>query len=206
MKCPSIGQGDELVSPADRLSAGEPFSRWRNMNSTSGILGVTDVVRDFYDLYPYPRPVDTLEKYLKLWQDESRRRADFHLFWPAKPYQKDFSILVAGCGTSQAAKHAMRWPEAHITGIDFSSKSVRCTEELKNKYHLNNLEVKQLPIEEVSELGKTFDQIVCTGVLHHLADPDAGLRALRGALKPDGAMHLMVYAPYGRAGSYMLPA
>ena len=50
----------------------------------------------------------------------------------------------------------------------------------------------------------SFDQIVCTGVLHHLADPDAGLRALRSVLKPDGAMHLMVYAPYGRTGIYML--
>ena len=38
----------------------------------------------------------------------------------------------------------------------------------------------------------------------HLADPDAGLSALRGVLKPDGAMHLMVYAPYGRTGIYML--
>src|SRR5205085_11124423 len=28
--------------------------------------------------------------------------------------------------------------------------------------------------------------------------------ALRGVLKPDGAMHLMVYAPYGRAAIYML--
>ncbi len=45
---------------------------------------------------------------------------------------------------------------------------------------------------------------MCTGVLHHLADPDAGLKALRDVLKPDGAMHLMVYAPYGRTGIYML--
>ena len=37
-----------------------------------------------------------------------------------------------------------------------------------------------------------------------MRDPDAGLAALRGVLKPDGAMHLMVYAPYGRTGIYML--
>jgi len=41
-------------------------------------------------------------------------------------------------------------------------------------------------------------------VLHHLPDPDTGLRALRGVLKSDGALHLMVYAPYGRTGVYML--
>ena len=50
----------------------------------------------------------------------------------------------------------------------------------------------------------SFDQIICTGVLHHLAEPDAGLRALRDVLNPDEAMHLMVYAPYGRTGIYML--
>src|SRR5262249_17840177 len=49
-----------------------------------------------------------------------------------------------------------------------------------------------------------FDLIVCTGVLHHLANPDEGLRALRDVLKSDGAMYLMVYAPYGRTGVYML--
>src|SRR4029077_1048799 len=55
-----------------------------------------------------------------------------------------------------------------------------------------------------SELDAKFDHVVSTGVLHHLPDPDAGLGALRSVLKPDGAMHLMVYAPYGRAGIYML--
>ena len=49
-----------------------------------------------------------------------------------------------------------------------------------------------------------FDQIVCTGVLHHLRDPDIGLRALRNVLAPNGAMHVMVYAAYGRAGIYMM--
>jgi SAM-dependent methyltransferase len=129
---------------------------------------------------------------------------DYHLFWPDRSYKEDFSILVAGCGTSQAAKHALRWPAARVTGIDISETSVRCTEELKRKHNLTNLEVYQLPIGGVTELGTAFDQIVCTGVLHHLANPDAGLSALREVLKPHGAMHLMVYAPYGRAGIYMV--
>jgi SAM-dependent methyltransferase len=98
----------------------------------------------------------------------------------------------------------MRWPKAQVTGIDLSATSVRCTEELKRKYDLSNLQVYQLSIDRVTDLKTTFDQIVCTGVLHHLADPDAGLAALRDVLKPDGAMHLMVYAPYGRTGIYML--
>ena len=167
-------------------------------------LDVSGEVRDFYDRYPYPPPLENLEKYQRQWQDPQRRRADFHLFWPDRAYKEDQSILVAGCGTSQAAKHALRWPAAQIFAIDCSATSVRRTEQLKKKYDLKNLEVRQLPIEQATDLGMSFDQIVCTGVLHHLPDPDAGLSALRTVLKPDGAMQLMVYAPYGRAGVYML--
>ena len=171
---------------------------------SSPSLDTADEVRSFYDRYPYPRPVDSLEQYSRLWEDPQRRRADHHLFWPDRPYREDHSILIAGCGTSQAAKHALRWPTAEVTGIDISATSVHCTEELKRKYNLKNLQVHQLPIEQVNRLGMSFDQIVCTGVLHHLPDPDAGLAALHDVLKPDAAMHLMVYAPYGRAGIYML--
>lgn len=170
----------------------------------SSLTGVTKEVQDFYERYPYPQPIDSLEKYRQLWQDQQRRRADYHLFWPDKPYREDYSILIAGCGTSQAAKHALRWPIAQVTGIDFSTTSVRWTEKLKQKYNLNNLQVRQLPIEQVYKLEKNFDQIVCTGVLHHLSDPDTGLKALHDVLHPDGVMHLMVYAPYGRTGIYML--
>jgi hypothetical protein len=41
-------------------------------------------------------------------------------------------------------------------------------------------------------------------VLHHLSDPDQGLCALRDVLRPGGAMRVMVYARYGRAGVYMM--
>jgi SAM-dependent methyltransferase len=165
---------------------------------------VAAAVKDFYERYPYPRPTDDLDNYRRRWQDPNRRRADFHLFWPDKPYAEERTILVPGCGTSQAAKHAARCPAARVIGIDVSATSVRHTEDLKRKYDLGNLAVYQLSIDRVGELGRTFDEIVCTGVLHHLANPEAVLRALRDVLDPDGAMHLMVYAPYGRAGIYML--
>jgi SAM-dependent methyltransferase len=161
-------------------------------------------VQAFYERYPYPPPIDDLDTYRQRWQDRERRRAEFHLSWPTKPYREDYSILVAGCGTSQAAKYAIRSPAAHVTGIDFSATSVAHSEQLKRKYQLDNLLIEQLPLERVGELGKTFDQVICTGVLHHLPDPAVGLRALRGVLEPRGAMHLMVYAPYGRSGIYML--
>jgi len=160
-------------------------------------------VSAFYETHPYPPPVDDLQAYRQAW-DDRRRRAESHLFWPAEPYRDDRSILVAGCGTVQAAHYAVRWPHARIVGIDVSAKSIAFTQQLKRIYALSNLEVRQLAVERAAELGEAFAHVVCTGVLHHLPDPDAGLRALRDVLVPTGAIHVMVYAPYGRAGIYML--
>ncbi|MFB3119983.1 MAG: class I SAM-dependent methyltransferase, partial [Stenotrophomonas maltophilia] len=163
-----------------------------------------DDVREFYDLLPYPAPLKDLDQYRKLWLNRDRSRWLFSLFWPCKSFREDQDILVAGCGTSQAAKHALREPKARVTAIDISETSLQHTRSLKEKYHLDNLELHQIPIEEVEGLGRSFDKIVCTGAIHHLPDPGIGLRALRGVLKPEGAVHIMVYAPYGRTGIYML--
>jgi SAM-dependent methyltransferase len=160
-------------------------------------------VSEFYERHPYPPPVDDLDLYRLSW-DGKRRRAESHLFWPSEPYRDHRKILVAGCGTAQAARYAVRWPNARVVGIDLSETSVAFERELKRKHRLENLELYELPVERAGELGKSFEHVVCTGVLHHLEDPDAGLRALRDVLAPGGAMHLMVYAPYGRAGVYML--
>jgi SAM-dependent methyltransferase len=164
----------------------------------------SEEVRDFYERMPYPAPLTSLDEHHDLYKNRDRRRAEFHLIWPAKQPQENQEILIAGCGTSQAARYALREPDARITAIDVSETSLRHTRELQRKYNLENLELHQLPIERVREIGRSFDLVVCTGVLHHLPDPDYGLRALRDVLRPSGAMRLMVYARYGRAGIYMM--
>ena len=164
----------------------------------------TDPIYEFYTNHPVPPPIVDLETNRETWQDENVHHAEFHLLWPNKEYRADLDVLVAGCGTWQAAKYALSHPAAHVMAIDISPSSLGYTAELQKKYDLNNLELQQLPIENVAELDHQFDLIMCTGVLHHMADPDAGLRALRSVLKPDGAMHLMVYGLYGRAGIYMI--
>jgi SAM-dependent methyltransferase len=164
----------------------------------------TEEIRDFYERMPYPAPLASLDKHRDLYKNRERRRAEFHLIWPADQSRANQEILIAGCGTSQAARYALREPDARITAIDISETSLRHTRDLQRKYDLENLEVHQLAIESVKELGRSFDLVVCTGVLHHLPDPDRGLRALRDVLSPRGAMRLMVYARYGRAGIYMI--
>ncbi len=161
-------------------------------------------VRAFYESHPYPAPLANLDRHRELYRNPGRRRAVSLLLWPTKEPARNRKILIAGCGTSQAVIHAMREPDAHVTGIDISETSLSHTRGLQRKYDLQNLDLHRLAIEDVGEIGQTFDEIVCTGVLHHLPDPDLGLRSLRAVTAEDGALHIMVYAAYGRAGIYMM--
>jgi SAM-dependent methyltransferase len=49
-----------------------------------------------------------------------------------------------------------------------------------------------------------FDFILCTGVLHHLKNPQKGLRMLNDVQFEQGGANFMVYGKYGRAGIYQL--
>jgi SAM-dependent methyltransferase len=163
-----------------------------------------DGVQDFYERMPYPAPLTNLDKHLALFKSPERRRIRSLLMFPGGDPRRSQNILVAGCGTSQAAKVALREPDARVVAIDISNSSLNHHQALKQKYALDNLELHQLSILDVASLKQRFDQIICTGVLHHLPDPDQGLSALRAVLSPDGAMQIMVYASYGRAGIYMM--
>src|SRR6516165_3068698 len=120
-----------------------------------------DAVRAFYESHPYPAPLRDLDRHRELYRNPDRRRALSLLLWPTEKPPANREILVAGCGTSQAATYALREPDARVTAIDISETSLRHTRELQEKYGLRNLELHRLAIEEAGELGKRFDQIVC---------------------------------------------
>ncbi|MCH7788572.1 MAG: class I SAM-dependent methyltransferase [Acidobacteria bacterium] len=163
-----------------------------------------DEIAEFYDRHPYPPPVTDLDAEVEAWDDGIRRRVEHFRMWPSVPYRDDHTILVAGCGTSQAARYSLRYPNAQVVGIDVSPTSIAATHQLIEQYELTNVELHDMPIEGVASLGRSFEQVVCTGVLHHLESAAAGLRALREVLAPEGAMQLMVYATYGRSGVYVM--
>ncbi|MCV7411548.1 hypothetical protein AWC05_16455 [Mycobacterium florentinum] len=163
-----------------------------------------DVVSRQYDRWQYPPPIDDLETYSKNnweWFDPFYAH---RVLWPDRGYRPDLDILIAGCGANQAAVFAFTNRGAKVMAIDVSQSALDHQQYLKDKHGLDNLELHQLPIEEVSALGRDFDLIVSTGVLHHLADPLTGMTALAGRLRRDGALGVMLYAKYGRAGVELL--
>jgi SAM-dependent methyltransferase len=164
-----------------------------------------DAVRAQYEEWVYPLPIpdiaDAIDGGAFDFCDPSLIRRKL---WPRKVEPDELEILVAGCGSNQAAFLAYTNPGCFITGIDLSAKSLDHERRLKKKHNLANLELRQLPIEEIGSFGRSFDYIVSSGVLHHLPDPDLGLRALRDVLEPHGVMSVMVYGRHGRIGVYLL--
>ena len=163
-----------------------------------------DVVSQQYEKWVYPTPIEDLEEWLRRnwqWFDPSHAH---RLMWPDRDYLPGMDILVAGCGTNQAAVIAYTNRAARVVAIDVSSASLDHHRSLKDRYDLANLELHQLPIEDVASLDRDFDLIITTGVLHHMADPAAGMRALGGLLRPDGVLAVMLYANYGRIGVQMM--
>jgi len=164
----------------------------------------TDIVSRQYQRWRYPHPIQDLQAWTTNnweWFDPSHAH---RMLWPDRDYKPDLDILIAGCGTNQAAVFAYTNPAAKVVAIDISQPSLDHQQYLKDKHGLFNLELHLLPIEELPTLGADFDLIVSTGVLHHLADPLAGMAALAGCLRPDGAIGVMLYARYGRIGVEIL--
>jgi SAM-dependent methyltransferase len=163
-----------------------------------------DVVPRQYERWRYPQPIQDLEGWVGgnwEWFDPVHAH---RVLWPDREYKPDLDILIAGCGTNQAAIFAYTNPAARVVAVDVSQPSLDHQQYLKDKHGLWNLELHLLPIEELPTLGLDFDLIVSTGVLHHLADPLVGMETLAGCLRTDGALAVMLYAKYGRIGVELL--
>ncbi len=93
-----------------------------------------------------------------------------------------------------------RWSfqKVRITAVDLSLTSLgyarRKTKELK----IANIDYAQADLMELGTIGRTFDVVDASGVLHHLADPFAGWRLLLGLLRPGGVMRVALYSELAR--------
>ena len=109
------------------------------------------------------------------------------------------SVLIAGCGTGEHPFDiAQKSPDASILAIDLSRVSLAYARRKTREEGLRNVEYAQADILNLSSIGRTFDRIEAVGVLHHLADPQAGWRVLLSLLAPNGIMRVGLYSETAR--------
>jgi SAM-dependent methyltransferase len=164
-----------------------------------------------YEAYPYPRrePRDEARR-LIVGSPGHLREVDYWVFGARRRASRPLSALIAGGGTGDATimlaqQMAREGRAGTVTWLDRSATALKIVQARAAARGLTNVVWQQRSLLDLpgSGLGP-FDYIDCCGVLHHLPDPAAGLRALLSVLAPGGGLGLMVYAPHGRTGVYML--
>jgi len=160
---------------------------------------------------PYPQrdPADEPKRLVRTWLDDLAM-INHYCFAGRETMGNGSRVLVAGGGTGDGTiflAEQLRDSDAEIVHLDFSGASIAIARQRADMRGLKNIRWIQDSLLNLADLdvGK-FDYINCVGVLHHLADPDAGLNALLAVLKDTGAIGLMVYAAYGRTGVYQMQA
>ena len=164
-----------------------------------------------YEAFPYPRrdPRDEARR-LIVGSPGHLREIDYWIYGARRPASRPLRALFAGGGTGDgtlmlAQQMTTAARAGSVTWLDRSAASLRIAQARAAARGLTNIvwESRSLLDLPGSGLGP-FDYIDCCGVLHHLPDPAEGLRALTSVLAPDGGLGLMVYAPHGRTGVYMV--
>ena len=162
-----------------------------------------------YDVFPYPtrNPADEAKR-LITGSPSHPHEIDTVLFGGQRDWSQPFRVLVAGGGTGDAlVMLAQMLSDAkvpyEITYLDPSVAAREIAEARIAKRRLKGVTFETGSLLDAADHG-SFDYIDCCGVLHHLKDPVAGLKALEAALKPGAGLGFMVYAPYGRSGVYPL--
>jgi len=147
---------------------------------------VSQAVRRQYEESPYPRWV--------------KASLSGQLVIPGgRPPEQACDVLIAGCGTGlstvEFARHA---GNARVLAIDLSLASLSHAKRMAQNFSLTNVEFGQADIMKLGAIGRQFDYIDVSGVLHHLADPWAGWRVLLSLLRPGGAMQVGLYSEIAR--------
>ncbi len=108
-------------------------------------------------------------------------------------------MLVAGCGTGQhSIETARRFAGANVLAIDLSLTSLSYARRKTDELGLSNIDYAQADILELGSIGRSFDLIESSGVLHHLRDPWQGWRVLLSLLRPGGFMNVGLYSALAR--------
>ena len=184
----------QLKEPLKEIELSQKIKKLGKIND-----GISQKVKSQYEQNPYPR-----------WrygthQQIQKKSISQLINSEIKPnsidqnrYYQKLKVLIAGCGTGNQILQTQRYKNAQITGIDLSLSSLAYAQRKINELEIDNVELIQMDILEVSLLEEQFDIIECSGVIHHMNDPSKGLKALLNTLKNNGYLKLGLYSELAR--------
>ncbi|NJD33992.1 MAG: methyltransferase domain-containing protein [Betaproteobacteria bacterium] len=198
--------GKPRRAPVDALltqQIGEPLAEAALRANIEQLTPIDDEisrkVRRQYEENPYPRwttpALATKRIPLPAWlaartgRDEAKRIGD-----------ETAEVLIAGCGTGrQVVEIASQLAGARLLAVDLSISSLAFGMRKAREFGFTEIRFAQADILRLDLLGRRFDYIDSSGVLHHMGDPGAGLSVLCRLLKDEGAIRLGLYSEAARS-------
>jgi len=154
---------------------------------------VAQSVRAQYEANPYPRWLKLRRTPRGVQERLGKLRPDLPVAAP--PGQ----ILVAGCGTGKhSVSVALGNPGAAVLAVDLSFASLGYAARMARACGTANVRHVQGDLRDLPKLGRQFDHIECSGVLHHIKDHAAAWGVLDQCLRPGGTARISVYSRVAR--------
>ena len=150
-------------------------------------------VKNQYENNPYPRwasnSFEIKRTYLEILENS---------IFPNKIDTSNLKVkdlLIAGCGTGfHPLNIAISDKSLNIDAIDISLSSLSYAKRKAKELNVNNISFYQCDILNIDKLEKKYDAVECSGVLHHMENPQKGFDALTRRLKKGGVMKIALYA------------
>ena len=176
----------------------EEMSLKQSMESFGAISRTASkMIAENYEQYPYPRWIGMKQP------EPGRRHRRLREFFDENELaflQRPFNLLVAGCGTgNKAIEYAVSYGDhVQVLAVDLSRASLAYAARMARKYQVKNIQFLQIDLLDLPKLGRKFDIIESTGVLHHMKNPSEGGLALAECLQDGGILHISLYSELAR--------
>jgi len=173
------------------------------LGGEDAVKKVSGKVEGLYDAYPYP-PEAVFDGVTVGYNHRWSWTHAYSAIHGEAPKSNAIDMLDAGCGTGVTAQYLSHLnPRAtHFDALDLSSGALKVAKERAERADLvgkpNNANFHHMSLYDVADLDRKYDFVNCVGVLHHLPDPNRGLRALAERMKEGALMHIFVYSALGR--------
>ena len=155
---------------------------------------VTETIKAFYEENPFPNYEGT-EDVGSLIEKSVARGFPEMLNRSIPP---NATVLEVGGATGQLGNF-LSIASRRVLSTDLCLNSLRLAQRFRDANGLDNVTFAQMNLFRLPLQPEHFDVVICTGVLHHTADPRGGFRGLVPLVKPGGHLLVGLYNRYGRA-------
>jgi len=179
--CGLLGSLPDLATPADCQRCARAWIHSGTLANAAGSYPIRDGIPRFVGADDPQLDAKTQESFGFEWErfdgllPEYATEFDNYFSIVPRSLLADAVVLDAGCGMGRWARRVAREPVRRLYTVDFSRAIDRAAQTLADAPHAHCIQadVCHLPFRAGS-----MNFSYCLGVLHHLRDPDAGMRSL----------------------------